>query len=268
MPKTSIRFATIDEEKFQISLLAQLADISPLFDKSCASLDQRAQQIIDILHYSYTESAKRSLPHGRGQPWWNQSCQEARKKYREKIREGSASRADRKEFRKVTRKAKVSFFQKKIDEAANGRDVFEIAKWHKSKGTFRTPPLKDPLNPEAPPAESIGDKRNVLARNLLSNQSEVEDIPTTTPTVATTSLPFPPLTSDEVSQSILGAGNTTPGKDEIPTGVLRLAWPHISVLVQSLYQACLDMGHHPKCFRTAIVAMIGKPNKTDMASPR
>ncbi|KAI1005055.1 hypothetical protein K3495_g3164 [Podosphaera aphanis] len=46
MPKTSIRFATIDEENFQISLLAQLADISRLSDKSCASLDQRAQRII------------------------------------------------------------------------------------------------------------------------------------------------------------------------------------------------------------------------------
>ncbi|KAI1002864.1 hypothetical protein K3495_g5339 [Podosphaera aphanis] len=204
MPKTSIRFATIDKEKFQITLLPQLADISPLSDKSCASLDQRAQQTIDILHHSFTESAKRSCPMAEDSP-------------------GSASQADRKEFRKVTRKAQVSFFQKKIDEAANGRDVFEIAKWHKSKGTFRTPPLKDPLNPEAPPAESIEDKRNLLARNLLSNQSEVEDIPTTTPTVATTSLPFPPPTSDEVSQSNLGAGNTTPGKDEIPTGVLRLA---------------------------------------------
>lgn len=165
-------------------------------DKSCASLDQRAEQIISILHHSFSTSAKGSLPHGRGQPWWNQNCKEARKKYRRKIQDGSVCRADRKEYRKVTRKAKVTFCQKKIDEVATAKGIFEIAKWHKSKGAFRTPPLKDPLNPEAPPAESIEDKRNVLARNLLSNQSEVEDIPTTTPTVATTSLPFPSLTSD------------------------------------------------------------------------
>ncbi|KAI1005056.1 hypothetical protein K3495_g3165 [Podosphaera aphanis] len=179
----------------------------------------------------------------------------------------SGTRATRRRGRNIARKSGKALL---LEPTGNNfeRDVFEIAKWHKSKGTFRTPPLKEPLNPEAPSAESIEDKRNVPARNLLSNQSEVEDITTTTPTVATTSLPFPPLASDEVSQSILEAGKATPGKDEIPTGVLRLAWPHISVLVQNLYQACLDMGHHPKCFRTAIVAMIGKPNKTDMASPR
>ncbi|KAI0996688.1 hypothetical protein K3495_g11494 [Podosphaera aphanis] len=267
-PITGLRFATIDKDIFLSLLRAQLEGILPLSQKSASEIDRRADQIIKILHSSFAGSAKRALPHSRGQPWWDQNCKEARKKYRDKVRDGSANQADRKEFRMVTRRAKISFFQKRIDEAANGKDVFSIAKWHKSKGTFRTPPLKDPLSPEAPLAESIDDKRNVLARNLLRNQSDVEDIPLLTPTTARTSLPFPELTIEEVSNSILGAGNTTPGKDEIPTSVLRLAWPHISGLIQDLYQSCIDSGHHPKCFRTAIVTMIGKPNKADMTSPR
>ena len=102
----------------------------------------------------------------------------------------------------------------------------------------------------------------------MRNHSEAGDIPLWTPTVANNSLPFPELTIEEVSNCILRAGNTTPGKDEIPTGALRLAWPHISALVHDLYQSCIDVGHHPRCFRAAIVAMIGKPNKADMTSPR
>lgn len=73
---------------------------------------------------------------------------------------------------------------------------------------------------------------------------------------------------NEITNAILGAGNTTPGKDQIPTAVLRLAWPVISDLVRDLFQACIDVGHHPKCFRIAIVAIIGKPNKVDGSSPR
>ncbi|KAI0999012.1 hypothetical protein K3495_g9183 [Podosphaera aphanis] len=95
-----------------------------------------------------------------------------------------------------------------------------------------------------------------------------EDITLSTPTTARTTLPFSEITASEVSNAILGAGNTTPGKDQIPTGVLRLAWPLISTLVHELSQACLDTGYHPKFFRTATVAIIAKTNKVYMSSPR
>ncbi|KAI0999063.1 hypothetical protein K3495_g9132 [Podosphaera aphanis] len=50
MPKTINRFATIDEEKFQISLLAQLADISPLTNPALAL----TSQLIRSLTFSIT----------------------------------------------------------------------------------------------------------------------------------------------------------------------------------------------------------------------
>ncbi|KAI0995332.1 hypothetical protein K3495_g12850, partial [Podosphaera aphanis] len=267
-PMTKLRFGTIEKDKFMALLSTQLDGILSLSDKSPASLDKRAEDIIQILLCSFSGSVRRSLPHTKGQPWWNQSCKEAKIAYREKIRAGNASQVDRKAFRKVSKHAKIAFFQKKVDEATNAKDVFVISKWHKTRGIFRTPPVKDPLSPDSPPEQKLESKMRILIRNLLSNQSEVEDIPLSTPIVAHTSLPFPELTASEVSNAILSAGNTTPGKDQIPSSVLRLAWPRISVLVQDLFQACLDTGHHPKCFRTAIVAIIGKPNKVDMSSPR
>ncbi|KAI0994497.1 hypothetical protein K3495_g13685 [Podosphaera aphanis] len=155
-----------------------------------------------------------------------------------------------------------------MDEAASAKDIFNIAKWHKSRGKFTSPPLEDPNDPDGPPAQSPESKGDLLARCLLANQSEVEDIPLTSPAVASTPLPFPKLTSEELSRAIVRASNTTPGEDRIPTAVLRLAWPQISDLVLDLFQACLDTGHHPKCFRTAILAIIEKPNKLDISSPR
>lgn len=34
-----------------------------------------------------------------------------------------------------------------------------------------------------------------------------------------------------------------------------------------IFQACIDIGYHPRCFRTAILTTIGKPSKADMTSP-
>lgn len=85
------------------------------------------------------------------------------------------------------------------------------------------PPLVDPLHPEEPPAHSQEENRQILINNLLSNQSSTEDIPFSTPTVATTSLPFPQITETEVRHATLGAGNNAPGKDGIPTALIRLA---------------------------------------------
>lgn len=73
--------------------------------------------------------------------------------------------------------------------------------------------------------------KQILVKNLLSNQSDTGDIPFRTPTVATTSLPFPQITETEVTHVTLGKGNNAPGKDGIPTALIRFAWPHISAFV-------------------------------------
>jgi hypothetical protein len=168
----------------------------------------------------------------------------------------------------MTRRAKESFFRKKLDEAATNKDTFDIAKWHKSVGSFRSPPLKDPLRPQAPLATTLEAKRDVLARNLLQNVAEAGDIPLCAPAVPAASLPFPEITEHEIERSILRAGNKTPGKDEIPTPILQLGWPYLKKHVSILFQTCIKLGYHPSCFRTAVLAILSKPNKADKSSPR
>ncbi|KAI1002774.1 hypothetical protein K3495_g5429 [Podosphaera aphanis] len=183
-------------------------------------------------------------------------CKEARSEYREKIRAGTASQTDRKGFRKVINNSKVAFFQKRVDEATNAKNVFDITKWHKSKGVFRCFPLKDPLASDSPPEQQVEGKMMIIARNLLTNHSDVEDISFNAPTVAHKALSFPEVTVPKVSNAFLEAGNTTPGKDQIPNVILRLAWPHISALVHDSFQACLDNGHHPRPI--ALLSVLGK----------
>jgi hypothetical protein len=115
------------------------------------------------------------------------------------------------------------------------KDVFDISKWHKSTGTYRSPPLKDPQYPDAPPAVSPSDKRTILINNLLQNTAEVGDIPLSCPTAPTTTLPFPKITETDTKEAIYSAGNTTSGVDRIPTCILKTAWPLIKDIVVTLF---------------------------------
>jgi len=143
-----------------------------------------------------------------------------------------------------------------------------MTQWHQSTGNFRSPLLIDPQSPSAPPAISTEEKRALLVKELLTNSAEAGDIPFNSPVTAIRAVEFPEIIVQDVRKAVLKAGNTAPGADEIPTKVLQLAWPWIEARVLKLYQKCLAYGHHPACFRTAILAVIPKPNKADRNSPR
>lgn len=104
------------------------------------------------------------------------------------------------------------------------------------------------MNPAAAPAVSLEEKRDVLARNLLQNTSEADDIPLDAPAVGRAILPFPDLTLHEIRESIFGACNTALGEDEIPTTILEKEWSLIESSVSDLFRSCLDVGHHLTCF--------------------
>jgi hypothetical protein len=266
-----LKLATLKEDVCSSLLQSNLENIPPLPPlPSTASLDNYALGLVEATYEAFLGSARRALPHNIGQPWWNDACKQAAKACKDAKRHQNGAAADnvKKTLRRTTRQAKESFFRKKLDEAATNKDIFDIAKWHKSVGSFRSPPLKDPLRPQAPLATTLAAKRDVLARNLLQNVAEPGDIPLTAPAVPSASLPFPDITEQEIEKSILGAGNKTPGKDEIPSPILRLGWPYLKKHVSSLFQACIKLGYHPSCFRTAILAPITKPNKADKSSPR
>ncbi|EED16913.1 reverse transcriptase, putative [Talaromyces stipitatus ATCC 10500] len=183
-------------------------------------LDALAEKLTSAIQGAYRGSAKRTLTQGIGQPWWNEDCKKALHNYRS----GLCSKAD---FRRITRWSQRQFWREKLSTVTQMKDVFDMSKWHKSTGTLRSPPLKDPLRPNSFPAVATHEKRDVLVRNLLQNSAEAGDIPLDSPAVPTTSLYFPDISMIQVEESVLQAGNTAPGADEIPTCILKVAWPLI-----------------------------------------
>lgn len=264
---------TLDSELFTSTLSVHLASVVSLPGSPTSEhLDDFASSLTTALQRAYAAAAKRGLPRRTGTPWWNQDCRTAAAYLSALQFDPQSADEDlaeaKKEFRRTVSRAKASYWREKIEAAKTSKDVFDMAKWYKSTGSYRTPPLRDPLNPDEPPASTIEQKRGILIRNLLRNMAEAGDIPMDAPTVACRALPFPALTPECVFEAVCKAGNTAPGADGIPTAILRAAWSLIKDHVLSLYTACLSVGHHPKCFRSATLAMLQKPNKADRTSPR
>jgi ribonuclease HI/endonuclease/exonuclease/phosphatase family metal-dependent hydrolase len=259
-PAKKLRYNTLDHPLFLSLLATSCTGITlPTDTEDC--LESFASQLVFAIRTAFEGSARRSLGQGRGQPWWNEDCNQARRLYQ-------AGECTKSAFRNSVRRAQRKFWRDKLDSVSNIKDVFDMTKWHKSVGSYQSPPLKDPQHPGSPLAVSPAAKRAVLVNNLLQNTASAGDIPTDCPTAAVTALPFPDITESAIEQAILQAGNTAPGEDEIPTCILKVAWPVIKDKVLLLFQGCLRRGYHPKCFRQAILAIIPKPKKDDLSSPR
>ena len=266
-----LRFDTLNSDRFRDLLSANLASVPPSAATSTEELDVQAQALIDAVQNAYIGAAKRALGKGTGQPWWNEDCKQAAATFRRAHRLDpfdADTVAAQRELRRVTRCAKRAFWRNRIDKVSKSKEVFDMTKWHRSTGAFRMPPLRDPLNPAAPPASSLEEKGEVLIKNLLTNAAEVGDIPPDTPTVPRAALPFPEITDIEAENAVLRAANTAPGADEVTTAVLLKAWALIKNLVLRVYRGCLHLGHHPAAFRTAALIFLNKPNKADRSAPR
>jgi hypothetical protein len=250
-----LKFSTLDLTRFHALLALNLENVRTAA-KTEEELNYLANETISAIHSAYAASATRSLPQGRGQPWWNTECGKALQDYRSGL-------ALQRDFRRVIKRAQRQYWRDKISATTTSKEVFDMAKWHRTTGSYRSPPMKDPQQPNSPLAIDTQGKRDILARNLLQNSTETGDIPINTPAVPSSSLPFPDISMTQVERAVLDAGNTTPGSDELPTSILKVAWPLIKNRVLSLYQGCLSTGYHPRCFRHAVLAIIQKPNKAD-----
>lgn len=263
-PQKKLRIDTLDQELFTDLLTENCSTLPLLTDSpSTTDLDKAAQSLTQAISQALKGSAKRTTGQNSGHPWWNEDCKAA-------VRENRASRTrdSANNLRNTVRKAKKHYWEQQLNSVQDMKDVFKMAKWHASTGAYRSPPFADPQNPSTGLSADISKKREILIRNLLTNTATAGDIPFDIPSTAVRSVEFPSITVTDIRNAILRTGSTAPGLDEIPTAILRAAWPQIESYVLSLFQNCLRYGHHPAPFRSAILAVIPKPNKADRTSPR
>ncbi|KAM3450573.1 hypothetical protein NHJ6243_009776 [Beauveria neobassiana] len=156
------------------------------------------------------------------------------------------------------------FWRNTINEVTTAEGVFKLTRWMKPRQRLQPPPIQ------------VGDmtystdveKAMALRKEKLERRDASDDIadgwqPAVSPTKE---IPFArTISTKEVEKAVLHTGNTTPGSDGITTRMLQAVWPHIARPVTTLYNACLQLGHHPSVFKTAEVVMIPKLNKRNLS---
>lgn len=49
--------------------------------------------------------------------------------------------------------------------------------------------------------------------------------------------------------------------------VWKKLWIHLKTIIVSIFTACVDLGHHPKQWRSAKIIVLRKPGKPDYTIP-
>lgn len=82
------------------------------------------------------------------------------------------------------------------------------------------------------------------------------------------SRPFAPISDEEIRKTLLETSNVTaPGESGITWRLIKWAFNIASTQITLLFNACLNFGHHPLQLKTAVVAVVPKPRKSDMSDP-
>ncbi len=110
VPLRRLKIDTLEPELFQRLLSTAIKEVAPLPSSlDSNSLDIFATALTDAIWLAYTGSARYSLGHNKGNPWWNSSCKTARQRYKRILRSPltEAEFIDaRKDYRKTLKKAK------------------------------------------------------------------------------------------------------------------------------------------------------------------
>ena len=209
----------------------------------------------------------------RSKPGFNIQCkiacreaQQLRRQWQQtrSVEDREAYQQSLKRKRTVLRQAGTAEFHRMIKEtSATEAGLWKLVKWARNRATIprRTPPLKT--------AEGIiattTDEKAIAFKQLFYppvRQADLSDIGLSE---------YPPpigddplITTEEVHTVITHPPPlTSPGPDGIPNLILQHIARPLSPILTRVFNACLQLGYHPRHFRLQETAVIRKPQKPD-----
>lgn len=230
---------------------------------STADIDQGAKALLDAL----ITATSTTMPHRtnrvlRRAKWWNNDCDQAFHDLRH------ASPADRtharSHFRAAVRSAKRNWAADIIKNTPQP-EVWKLCHWAAGRPNRRIPPTRTPNGLTADPeAQSRAFATSFFPSTAPQVPIHLPDDPPPLPPRQ-----FSPLTPDEIRDALTETSNTTaPGKSGITWRLIKWAFGISSLEITSLFNACLEFGHHPSSLKTAVISVVPKPRKADMSDPR
>ena len=156
---------------------------------------------------------------------------------------------------------------------ATGKPVglWQLAKWGRHSHTPppppQFPPLRDPLTgiTQTDSRDKVATLRHVFF--LEPQPADLEDVQGYNYMEPLED--SPEITPAELKEVIFKlAQDKAPGPDGITHHILQLLYKDMADQLRELFNACIQQGHHPHCFRDATTIALRKPAKQDYREPK
>lgn len=246
---------------------------------SAAGIDSLASFITTSLTSAIRQTTPVSSRHGRSLPYWSQECKDLSKELRsatsalqlanEPVETDAARswvRTCRHQLSQTLRRSRSQYYNNRTEAARSASDVSKLTHWARRPFSALSGPLVNPSTGTV--LTTITEKQDLLMSSFTDSADLASDDLSVPSPLPPSHLPFPPLSTQEVTRACLNVSSTTPGSDAISLKPLNLAWPLIHSHILALFQACVNLGHHPSPFKHATMIVIPKVNKPDKSHPR
>ena len=219
-------------------------------------LDLVVKQIGHIIHHAWKSNTKKSRISKHSKQWWSNECSQALNNYR-----NSRSLENWKNFKRVIKNVKRSYFDDKIQEIANKRKgPWELTSWINRQRLPTTKAIKHNgqlcLSPE-----SLWDAMHSTFNTAQDHQTnikilnEIDHKPTAQ---------WAPFSKEELKQAITKCNNSSAPEPD------KLLWRHLKIIIRqdkcliniiNVVNACINLGHWPDYFKYSSTIIIPKSNK-------
>ena len=249
-PKNNQETAFVEE----VILSFKSLDISVIDDSN--KLESIVNQLGMIIDQAWKKNTKKSRISKHSKQWWMDKCSRSLNNYR-----ASRSLENWKNFKKVVKNIKRSFFDEKIQEVTNKRKgPWELMNWINRRKLPATKAIKHNGFP-CLSSESLWDTLHKTFNTTLHCQvdlnilNEINHKPT---------LQWFPFSKEEFKQVISKCNNLS------VLGPDKLSWRHLKFIVNqdkclaniiNIANACFNLGHWPNYFKYSSTIIIPKHNK-------
>jgi ribonuclease HI len=174
-----------------------------------------------------------------------------------------AYRQARNEKGRLIKKALRKAHRERVQEATSSTTgLWKLARWAKNRERRQahTPPLR---GENGKLATDPHEKTELLQKTFFPQPPEA-DLSDLDGYTYPTPIDLPPITLQEIKQAIMRASpKKAPGDDGIPTQVLQIAIAELLPILDTIFNACLELGHCPTHFKHSITVALRKPGKDD-----
>ena len=192
---------------------------------------------------------------------WQESCAELGRGHARSIAMFHNMRDKRRAWTRTIEKAKTLHWKQFLDEAGEGK-LWKSATYMKPREAWGCIPTLRVGDNELTGNE---EKAQAFLDSFFPEMDKPQEGP---PNQAPLELPWQPITELEIQRSLKAAkSSTAPDDDGLPTLVWKHLWKHLGPLITSIFTASINLGYHPKRWRSARIVVLRKPGKPDYTIP-